>query len=274
MKKILYTILCVIGFGIVTLAGIAFATIRTPVPVDSNTPTKYTLELPTNVSGSITQASGTNSFASTTFAGNVTGTAATYSGAVNMSSTLTVTATTTIQGSLVDTNGNKYSTSTGGGSITTSSAPTTNTLPLWTSASALGNSIYSQSSTIAYVNASTTVLGGQSTTSTNSLVWLSSGAGVGYWDATGTIPTISSCGTSPTSTGNQWIGRVTVGSTATACTLTFPAAFVNKPSCIVVEEAVSLMNAMSYAVTTSTLVVSQTALGGLVWNYSCVGQSE
>lgn len=46
---------------------------------------------------------------------------------------LKVSATTTIQGNLLDVSGNKYSTSTGGGagSVTTSSAPTAFTFPYW-----------------------------------------------------------------------------------------------------------------------------------------------
>lgn len=98
---------------------------------------------------------------------------------------------------------------------------------------------------------------------------------VGHWDATGTIPTISSCGTSPTSTGSDYRGRITVGSVAaTSCTLTFVNAFVNKPSCVYSEETESVVNALSMVPSTTTLVFSQTGLTSNILDYDCVAQGE
>lgn len=150
-----------------------------------------------------------------------------------------------------------------------------NTLPMWTSASALGNSNYTQSGTSTFINESSTYIGTNTSTANSSLVWISNYAGAGYWDATGTIPTLSSCGTSPTSTGNIDRMRITVGSvSATGCTVTFPIAFKNIPSCIVTNESMSVVNAMSYAETTSTLTVTQTGLTGDILDASCEGQGE
>ena len=164
---------------------------------------------------------------------------------------------------------------TGNGTVTTSSAGTTNTLPIWTSASALGNSHESESGTSTFINNSSTYFGTNTSTATSSLVWVSNYAGGGYWDATGTIPTLTSCGTSPTSTGNQWRSRIVVGSTATACTETFPVSFVKTPSCIVTNESMSITSAMSYSETTTTLIISQAVgLGGDILDTDCVGQSE
>ena len=76
---------------------------------------------------------------------------------------LTVSSTGQVQinsNNLVDASGNKYSTSTNFGTVTTSSAGTANTLPIWTSASALGlSNISSPTATTTYVNASATYIG-------------------------------------------------------------------------------------------------------------------
>lgn len=163
----------------------------------------------------------------------------------------------------------------GSGTVTTSSAGTANTLPIWTSGSALGNSTISQpTATSTVINSSSTCVGG-ACTGPSSLIWIASSSS-GYWDATGTIPTVSSCGTSPTSTGNQWRSRITVGSlTVTGCTETFPIAFVKIPSCMVDNESMSITSALTYTVSTSTLVISQaTGLAGDNLDVDCVGQSE
>ena len=159
------------------------------------------------------------------------------------------------------------------GTVTTSSAGTANTLPIWTSGSALGNSHESESGTSTFINASATYIGSSNTTSTSALIWVSNYTGGGYWDATGTIPTLSSCGTGATSTGNQWRGRVVPGSgSPSACTITWPVAFKNTPSCIVDEESLSLTNALSFTAASTTLLVSQTGLG--TFDFDCVAQSE
>lgn len=167
-----------------------------------------------------------------------------------------------------------FATSTNPGTVTTSTAVTANTLPIWTSGSALGNSHESEAGTSTFINASSTYLGTNTSTATSSLAWISNYNGAGYWDATGTVATISSCGTNPTGTVYQYGGRVTAGSTATTCTITFPIAFIKQPSAIVTEETGSVTNVLSYTISTSTLVVTQTGLGGVVFDYKIMGMGE
>lgn len=93
----------------------------------------------------------------------------------------------------------------------------------------------------------------------------------GHIDSTGTVPTLSSCGTSPNATGTDSAGIIQVGSVAaTACTLTFASAYVNTPSCLVTNQNMSVVNAMTYTVTTTTLVISETGLTSAKLNYMCI----
>lgn len=84
-------------------------------------------------------------------------------------------------------------------------------------------------------------------------------------------PTLSSCGTSPSIRGSDWAGLVTVGSTATGCTITFSSAYPSEPTCTVTNQSMSVVNAMTYTVSTTAITVTQTGLGGAKLNYHCVG---
>lgn len=86
-----------------------------------------------------------------------------------------------------------------------------------------------------------------------------------------TPPVISSCGTSPTVVGNNNYGEVTTGATATGCTITFATAYPVFASCTVTNQSMSVVNAMTYTVSKSAIVVSQTGLGGAKINYKCDG---
>ncbi len=86
-----------------------------------------------------------------------------------------------------------------------------------------------------------------------------------------TPPTLSSCGTSPTVIGNNNWGEVTVGATATGCTITFATTFPVFASCLVTNQSMSVVNAMTYTVSKTVLTVTQTGLGGAKINYNCSG---
>jgi hypothetical protein len=157
MKKLFYTF---IGLVIIIL-GVKFvhATVWTPVPVDSNSPTKYLFELPVNVSSTLT-VNGDKVATSTSSGGSVSTSSpittntfpfwTSVSGALNGTSSLTIdpaTGNLTLTkdfrmssssiGVLYDFQGNKFSTSTGGGSgsVSTSSPITANYFPYWANAS-------------------------------------------------------------------------------------------------------------------------------------------
>lgn len=88
----------------------------------------------------------------------------------------------------------------------------------------------------------------------------------------GLKPTISGCGTTPTLALNitNEGGTVTPGATATGCTVTFVPAYKNTPNCIVAEQTMSLVNALSYTVSAQAIVVSQTAFSS-AFTWLCKG---
>lgn len=97
-----------------------------------------------------------------------------------------------------------------------------------------------------------------------------------YWAHhyfSGPVPTLTSCGTSPSVTaGNDNAGIIQVGSVAaTGCTITFAHAWNSTPSCEVTEQTGSVANAFSYTVSSTAIVVSQTGLTSDILNYSCSG---
>jgi hypothetical protein len=84
-------------------------------------------------------------------------------------------------------------------------------------------------------------------------------------------PTLSSCGTSPTVTGSNSSFTITVGSVASGCTVTFtsPVWGTNVPHCNVTNQSMSVVNAMTYTETATTLTISQTTLGGALLDVNC-----
>jgi len=87
--------------------------------------------------------------------------------------------------------------------------------------------------------------------------------------ATTTPPTLSSCGGSPSIVGGDNWGTVTAGSAATACTVTFKAAYGATPSCVVTPQTGSVVNTFSYAVSTTGITVTETGLAGNKFDYHC-----
>lgn len=92
-------------------------------------------------------------------------------------------------------------------------------------------------------------------------------------NAIATSPGVSSCGTSPSISGTDTAGAVTVGTggVATSCTLTFGQAWSSTPHCIVnYQGAITVVSAVP---TTTTVVFSSTApfVAGSLVDYICVG---
>ncbi len=88
---------------------------------------------------------------------------------------------------------------------------------------------------------------------------------------TGASPTISSCGTSPSVTGSDSAGEVTTGTgSPTACTITFATAYAAQPICII-RDRTATANLISYALSTTAIVVTNSAASSQKLTYICFG---
>lgn len=89
----------------------------------------------------------------------------------------------------------------------------------------------------------------------------------------GPAPTLSSCGTSPTTGTNcsDHSCQITPGATAGGCTVTFAKPYKNNPVCTVTEETFSLTNALTYTISTTALTMTETALTSKL-DYICDGK--
>ena len=94
----------------------------------------------------------------------------------------------------------------------------------------------------------------------------------GHIAASGSAATVGSCGTSPTISGNDTKGAVTVGSGATtSCTVTFNSAFASAPICVVTWRGSASTIGVGVTTTTSALTVNFSAdAQGLSFNYMCL----
>lgn len=85
-----------------------------------------------------------------------------------------------------------------------------------------------------------------------------------------TTPALSSCGTSPSVLGNDTVGKLTTGSAATTCTITFSAAYNVAPACILSAQGAS---PVIPTYTTSTTAITVTVdVASTVYNYICLSQ--
>jgi len=98
----------------------------------------------------------------------------------------------------------------------------------------------------------------------------------GHVETTGTAPTLSSCGTSPSisTTATDMGGKITIGTSASdTCTLTFNSGWTNAPSCNVTGEDSAIT--LAATTTTTTLIVTAPAATDFssdVIMYNCFGQ--
>ena len=89
--------------------------------------------------------------------------------------------------------------------------------------------------------------------------------------STGTTPSLSSCGTSPTIVGSDFYGTITPGSQPlTACTVTFAKAYLTAPGCVVTDQTSPATSPISY--TLATTGINLTTTGGKI-NYMCSSAS-
>lgn len=94
---------------------------------------------------------------------------------------------------------------------------------------------------------------------------------VGHFYASSTNPVISGCGTGPTFLGSDNWGEVIPGTAATGCTITFSTPWLNAPVCTVSNQSMSVVNAMTYAITSSALTITMTGIAGDKVDYICQG---
>lgn len=88
-----------------------------------------------------------------------------------------------------------------------------------------------------------------------------------------TAPALTSCGTSPTITGNDHAGVVTMGTgSPTGCVITFNVAYASAPICIVSWQAQALAS-QSYTVSTTAITLTQTGTSSNTARYICLAQS-
>ncbi len=81
------------------------------------------------------------------------------------------------------------------------------------------------------------------------------------------IPTLSACGTSPSVKGTDNDFEITVGSTTTGCTATFGGTYQDA-ICEPTNQS-GTANSMSYTVSKTAVVLSQTGLGGELIDVHC-----
>ena len=99
---------------------------------------------------------------------------------------------------------------------------------------------------------------------------------VRHLGASGTAPTLSSCGTSPTlATGaSDMAGTINVGSgTVTACTLTFGTAFTNAPTCVMNDDSTAVTGDVSSISTTAVTFSFSVSIGSGHIYYVCIAGS-
>lgn len=94
----------------------------------------------------------------------------------------------------------------------------------------------------------------------------------GHVVTAGSSPSLSSCGSSPSVVGTDTAFTITGGTGSTGCTATFALSYQNAPVCQVSQQAMSLINALSYTVSASAVTITQTGLGTSKLDVFCIGR--
>ncbi len=86
-----------------------------------------------------------------------------------------------------------------------------------------------------------------------------------------TAPALTSCGTSPTISGNDFAGTVTMGTgTPTGCVITFNTAYSAAPHCVVTSRTAYGTTALAYTVSTAAITTTQSAVSSNLIDYVCI----
>lgn len=90
---------------------------------------------------------------------------------------------------------------------------------------------------------------------------------------TGAVPPVlTSCGTTPSITGSDTAGIVTMGTSATGCVITFATAYTGTPYCVVSWIATPLAS-QSYVTANTAITTTQTSASNNKLQYVCFGPS-
>lgn len=93
-----------------------------------------------------------------------------------------------------------------------------------------------------------------------------------HWEAGGSSPVLTSCGSSPSIVGTDQSGVITMGSGApTGCVVTFATSYNATPICNVTWQATPLAN-QSYTVSNTAITLTQTGTSGNKVVYNCTAQ--
>lgn len=81
-------------------------------------------------------------------------------------------------------------------------------------------------------------------------------------------PVLSTCGTAPSFTGTDNALRLTTGSAATTCTVTFGTAFVAIPACVITPQGAAVQPTYTVSITAISMTVD---VASTVYNIICMG---
>lgn len=80
-------------------------------------------------------------------------------------------------------------------------------------------------------------------------------------------PVLSTCGTAPSVVGNDTVGKITTGSAATTCTVTFSLAYAVAPACVVAPQGTATYPTFT---TSTTAITFSVDIASTVYNYICL----
>jgi len=84
----------------------------------------------------------------------------------------------------------------------------------------------------------------------------------------GLPPVLTSCGTAPSFTGSDTALRLTTGSAATTCTVTFGVAHVTAPACVITPQGAAVQPTYTVSATAISMTVD---VASTVYNIICIG---
>lgn len=87
--------------------------------------------------------------------------------------------------------------------------------------------------------------------------------------STNAVPVLTGCGTAPSILGNDTVGKLTTGSAATTCTVTFSLAYNVAPACVISAQGTATQPTFTTSTTAITITVD---IASTVYNYICISQ--